>query len=162
MALQLINAYPNNPRLVRAMTQLAREELLHFQQVLDLLQQRGLQLQSLSASNYAAPLHASLEKKEPQRCANLLICGALIEARSCERFAGLAAAFGATDPGLARYYSFLVKAESRHQHIYMELAAGMVPPAELTQQANRLARLESELVNAPAAALRMHSGPLVA
>jgi len=162
MALQMINAYPANNKLVRLMAQLAREELLHLRQVLDLMDARGLRLAPLSAPRYATQLHASLAKNEPDRCADLLICGALIEARSCERFAGLAESFAATDPQLARYYRFLVKAEGRHYANYLNLAAELLPPGKLAQRIERLARLESELVNAPAKALRMHSGPLQA
>ena len=160
MALQLINAYPTHTNLVTYMTQLGREELLHLRQVLAIIHERKLRFVALSAPHYAAPLHAAVATKEPHRCAELLICGALIEARSCERFDGLGARLATKEPKLAQFYRFLYKSEKRHYHNYLELAAELVEPSTLDAAVTRLAALESSLVNTEAPCLRMHSGPI--
>jgi tRNA-(ms[2]io[6]A)-hydroxylase len=89
-ALALMFTYPEDFELARHMSRLAREELRHFERVQQQLVQLGVGFRRLSPSRYADGLRRSLSRREPQRLRDLLICGALIEARSYERFIGLA------------------------------------------------------------------------
>lgn len=117
--LSLIYRYADKTELLKMLSQLVREEMLHFEQVLEIIEQRGFEYVQLSASGYASGLHAIASKQEPQRLVDHLIIGAIIEARSCERFYALS---HYVDDNLAQYYRFLLKSESRHFEDYLKLA----------------------------------------
>ncbi len=123
-AVNLMFRYPERGDLLDRMSRLAREELLHFEQVRELMDRLGVQWKPLSASRYASGLRKEVANSEPQRLVDTLIAGAFIEARSCERFLCLAEAIEGKDgwDGVARYYRFLLASESRHFMDYLELA----------------------------------------
>jgi tRNA-(ms[2]io[6]A)-hydroxylase len=118
-ALGIIYRFPERATLVNRMSRLAREELRHFEQVRHILQERDLRFVRLSASRYAGQLRAAVAQGGPQSVADLLIVGALIEARSCERFAALAPRLEAP---LSRFYGGLLAAEARHFEHYLAFA----------------------------------------
>ncbi len=162
-ALNLMFRYVDRPELLTMLAQLAREELLHFEQVLALMQQRGVTYQQIGASRYAAGLRSHVRTTEPGRLVDTLIVGAFIEARSCERFAALAPWL---DEELGRYYRFLLRSEERHYADYLALArryAGGEDSGSLAAQAfdDRVVyfrQCEAELVTAPDDEFRFHSG----
>ena len=91
-ALSLMFAYAEDLELTGKMSRLAREELRHYEQVTKLMKTLAVVPQRLAPGRYAERLRRLVAKSEPQREVDLMICGALIEARSCERFAALAPA----------------------------------------------------------------------
>ena len=117
-------------RLTAKMSRLAREELRHFEQVLDIIERRGGSFRAISASRYAAGLHELSAATEPGSLVDSLIIGAIIEARSCERFGRLEDALDGTDDNLSRFYGSLLRSEARHFEDYLALArdAGGVEP----------------------------------
>jgi tRNA-(ms[2]io[6]A)-hydroxylase len=118
-AMNLMYKYTDRPELLKKMSQLAREELLHFQQVVELMQARGVRYEGVSASRYAASLRALSESKGEAQLVDTLLIGAIIEARSCERFAALAPHL---DEELAKFYRSLLKSEARHYEDYLSLS----------------------------------------
>ena len=87
--MSLITKYRNKPRLQRLMARLVREEMLHYEQVLVLMDQMGVDYRPLTASRYAKTLRDTVRSDEDGRLVDMLIVGAVVEARSCERFAAL-------------------------------------------------------------------------
>ena len=155
-ALAMVFRYETRGTLVARMSRLAREELRHFEQVAALLARRGIAWRPLSASRYAGGLRAGVRSAEPDRLVDLLVCGAFVEARSCERFAGLV---DRLDAELGRFYARLLKSEARHFEVYLDLAGDIAPAAELAERVEVFRGLEAELVTAPDACFRFHSGP---
>lgn len=154
-AVNMMFRYMNRPELLDALSRLAREELLHFEQVLAMLRRRGVNYRALSSSRYAQGLRQHARTSEPGRLVDLLIIGALIEARSCERFAALAPR---VDEELGRYYYFLLKSESRHFEDYLRLAA-LYAEEDIDSRIAFFSAHEAELVTAPDREFRFHSGP---
>jgi tRNA 2-(methylsulfanyl)-N6-isopentenyladenosine37 hydroxylase len=165
-AVRFLFKYAEWPRLVTAMSRLAREELVHFERVLAELKARGLELRALKSSGYAAALFQAARRSTPAggrdpaaRTADstvdeLLVC-ALIEARSHERFERLAEA--APDERLRALYAELGEAEARHGSLYVELAEEAAGGPVGARLAELVAR-EAEIVARPGQPLRMHSG----
>ena len=118
-AMSLMYRYVDRSELLTKMSQLAREELLHFEQVLGFIRARGIQYNHLSPSRYAKGLRDHIRTHEPARLIDTLIVGAFVEARSCERFAAL---IPHLDEELAKYYRSLLRSEGRHFEDYLELA----------------------------------------
>ncbi len=159
-ALALMFAYAEDTKLSRQMSRLAREELRHFEQVERQLERLGVAHARLKPARYALGLRAALASREPARRLDLLLCGALIEARSCERFAGLVPLLPAP---LAAFYRGLEEAEARHFRVYLELAQGHAEAhgLDLDGRLATLCTLEAELATAPDSVFRFHSGPPV-
>jgi len=153
-ALNLMFRYVDKPELLKSLAQLAREELLHFEQVIELLEQRGIPYDHLSPCNYAGKLRRQVRTYEPGRLIDSLIVGALIEARSCERFAKLAPHL---DAELGRYYSFLLKSESRHFEDYLKLAQ-LYSPEPVEDRIELFRQAEKELILSADTEFRFHSG----
>ncbi len=154
-ALSLMFRYAADEALCARMSRLAREELRHFEQVARIMEQRGIAHQVLPASRYARALREAVRGNEPGRRSDTLIVGALIEARSCERFALL---MPLLDDELARFYGGLLASESRHFEHYLALARAAGDP-EFEQRLVVLCDLEAELASGPDQQLRFHSGP---
>lgn len=153
-AMSLLYRYVDQPLLLSKMSQLAREELLHFEQVVALMEARGVAYQHLTASRYAEGLRCHLRSNDPERLIDVLIIGALIEARSCERFACL---IPYLDEDLAKFYRTLVKSEGRHFEDYLLLARQQTSDSIDERIAFFVAR-EAELITSPDTAFRFHSG----
>jgi tRNA-(ms[2]io[6]A)-hydroxylase len=128
-ALSLAARHPGDLALVGALAALAREEIDHFQRVLARLVERGVRLGPPPVDAYAAELRRAVHAlpREPGDAASLvdrLLVGALIEARSCERFKLLAEATAgdASRADLGAFWNELVAAEARHYRTFVELA----------------------------------------
>jgi tRNA-(ms[2]io[6]A)-hydroxylase len=157
-ALALMFAYPQDVSLSLAMARLAREELRHFEQVLKLMQRLGVPVSHLGPGRYAGGLRAQVMASEPQRKRDLLLTGALIEARSCERFEIVAPLL--PEP-LGEFYRGLAASERRHAGLYLELAeaaAGASGMAPLHARLGQLAEVEARLVLDADPVFRFHSG----
>ena len=87
--MSLITKHRNKPSLQRLMARLVREEMLHYEQVLVLMDQMGVNYRPLTASRYAKTLREAVRSDEDGRLVDTLLVGAIVEARSCERFAAL-------------------------------------------------------------------------
>lgn len=156
-AMRLMFRYPAKPELQNKLSRLAREELRHYEQVRELMSARGIVFQGLSDAPYAGELRKHMRKSDPGAFVDLMIIGAIIEARSCERFAALAPHLDAIDPELARYYRFLLKSEARHFRDYLNLARSQDKDGLDARVAEFLA-LEAELIQRPEQTFRFHSG----
>jgi tRNA-(ms[2]io[6]A)-hydroxylase len=112
----------------------------------------------MTASRYAARLRDSVRKQDPDRVIDLLIIGAFIEARSCERFAKIAPLL---DDELKDFYISLLKSESRHYQDYLKLASGYCKEG-LDERVAFFREKEQELIEQPDEEFRFHSGPVTA
>lgn len=153
-AMNLMYRHTTRPELLRKMSQLAREELLHFQQVVEIMAQRNIRYVRLSPSRYASGLRELIDHRDRYALIDTLIAGAFIEARSCERFARLVPHL---DETLARFYRSLLKSEERHYQDYLTLARSYSETG-ISDRVAEFAAREAELISAPDSEFRFHSG----
>ena len=156
-AVKLMFRYPERIDLLKKLSQLIREEILHFEQVLEFIEQQGIKYRAIKPSRYAASLHQYVEKDEPSRLVDSLIIGGIIEARSCERFHALVPYLKDSYPELAKYYRFLLKSESRHFMDYIDLAKQYADGA-IEDRLQFFLQKEKELIESPDPLFRFHSG----
>jgi tRNA-(ms[2]io[6]A)-hydroxylase len=154
-ALSLIFSYPEDMALTDKLSRLAREELRHFEQVQKLMQELQVPFSRMQPSRYAEGLRSAIHRPEPARLLDLMLCGALIEARSCERFEGLAPKL--SEP-LRGFYSGLAVSEARHQSLYLRLAEQRAGAIDWQARLQQLAAIEADLVTSPDEQFRFHSG----
>jgi tRNA 2-(methylsulfanyl)-N6-isopentenyladenosine37 hydroxylase len=156
-ALALMFAYAEDLELTEKMSRLAREELRHYEQVAKLIRALRVAPHRLAPGRYAERLRRLVSKSEPQREVDLMICGAFIEARSCERFEVLGNSIGTP---LRELFLGLHEAEARHYELYLGLAARAALRAglDLDGRTEQFALLEAELITSPDPLFRFHSG----
>ena len=154
-ALNLIYRYTDNFELLNKMSRLVREEMRHFEQVIKIMKQRDIPYQHISASRYAAGLREVVRKDDPGRLVDVLIVGAFIEARSCERFAKIAPHL---DSELKAFYQSLLKSEARHYQDYLALATKASGNESIDQRIAVIRSCERKLIQDPDVEFRFHSG----
>ena len=154
-ALNLMYRYVGHHQLLMRLSRLAREELRHFEQVIALMKARDIAYPQLTAARYAGELHRLVRTHEPARLIDTLLLGAIIEARSCERFAAL---IPVLDDELAAFYASLLKSESRHFKDYLKLAGDLGSAEEVAARLPVLLQRELELIESADTEFRFHSG----
>lgn len=161
-AMNLMFRYSFFTDLQIKLAQLVLEEMLHYEQVLEFMSKRGQEWKGLSAGRHAGGLRKEIRTYEPEALIDVLVIGAFVEARSCERFYALAPL---VDDELGRYYRYLLKSESRHYEDYLALdldvakTAKLKDPEEDIQQRIELIReVEKDLILTPDKTFRFHSG----
>ncbi len=159
-ALSLIAKYGQHLDLINYMSRLAREELVHHEQVLRILKKRKIGLRPISASRYASGLRAIVRTHEPHKLVDTLVVGAFIEARSCERFEAVVPHL---DEELSKFYFGLLKSEARHFQNYLRFAYQYGDAADVERSVARVRAVEQELIESPDSEFRFHSGvPMLA
>lgn len=140
--------------LIDKMVLLIKEELHHFYQVLEMMQRYNVPYDKITSSRYAKGLLRHVSTFEPNALVDKLICGAYIEARSCERFAKLAPLLP-TDIG--DFYISLLRSEARHYQDYLELAQ-RITNDNIADRVRFFGEVEAELINSPDTDFKFHSG----
>ncbi|ENM5906017.1 tRNA isopentenyl-2-thiomethyl-A-37 hydroxylase MiaE [Vibrio mimicus] len=145
---------PYSQDLIDKMVLLIKEELHHFYQVLEIMQARDVEYESIPASRYAKGLLSHMKTHEPQTLIDKLIVGAYIEARSCERFAKLAPFL---DDDMAKFYVSLLRSEARHYQDYLQLAE-QIAGHDISERVAYFGKIEAELISSPDNDFKFHSG----
>ena len=156
-ALGFLYRYPDRTALVQSMSRIAREELRHFEQVRSMMDEMDVPFERMSASRYAGGLRDAARRDEPHKLLDLLLIGALIEARSCERFAKIAPRL---PEKLGKFYAGLLASEARHFEHYITFAKSEcdATDAEIEQRLEELKKIEAALIQDPDPEFRFHSG----
>ncbi|RJP35302.1 MAG: tRNA 2-methylthio-N6-isopentenyl adenosine(37) hydroxylase MiaE [Phycisphaerales bacterium] len=160
-ALELLNRWPD-PRppenWVQAMTAVARDEVEHLAVVTRLLARRGGKLTRFHKNAYAAALRNLVSLGAGRReLVDRLLVSALIELRSCERFALLA--MGCRDDDeLALLYRGLWSSERGHYRVFLELAREVGVAAGVEERWSDLLDAEAAIIRDQPSGPRMHSG----
>lgn len=144
--------------LIDKMVLLIKEELHHFYQVLEIMDEYGIEYRSITPCRYAKGMLRHVKTFEPDALIDKLIVGAYIEARSCERFAKLAPH---VDKRLGDFYISLLRSEARHYQDYLTLAKEIAGPEQVEKVDNRIAHfaeVEAELMTSPDNDFKFHSG----
>lgn len=157
-ALGFIYRYSGRTALSRQMSRLAREELRHFEQARKIMDEMNIPFERISASRYAGRLRQAVRREEPEHLLDMLLVGALIEARSCERFAAL---IPHLPDNLSTFYAGLLASEARHFEHYLDFARNEVDVSEgeFYKRLEELKSLEAKLISEPDDQFRFHSGP---
>jgi tRNA-(ms[2]io[6]A)-hydroxylase len=154
-AIALMFAYPEDHALAMALSRLAREELRHFEQVQKMMLTLGVEVERQQPGRYASGLRSVIRTSEPGRKLDLLLSGALIEARSAERFRLLS---GRLQQPLGGFYATLERSEARHFELYVNLARAEAPD-QWQERLGTLAEREAQLATDADSMFRFHSGP---
>ena len=146
MALSMLSHYPDRTRLVTAMSELAAEEMVHFREVVKLIQERGLQLSADEKDPYVNEIRSWIRQGSEEYLLDRLLTGAVIEARGAERFALVAEALS---PGsVRRFYQSLARSEARHYELFLDLATEYFPSETVGSRWQELLAAEARCMQA--------------
>lgn len=148
------SSFKHGDELISKMVLLIKEELHHFQQVLEIMQARQIEYGNLTASRYARGLMKYVRTHEPAKLSDTLICGAYIEARSCERFAKIAPHL---DKELGDFYVSLLRSEARHFQDYLQLATD-ITDTDISERVSMFGAVEADLIQSDDKDFKFHSG----
>ncbi len=157
-AMDLLTHWPNDwlPGWVETMTSVARDEAAHLAQVVRLLMRRGGRLERTHKNAYANALRLLVRKGEAGQCLDRLLVSALIEVRSCERFAVLAAV--SEDPELTAFYGALFSSELGHYKVFLKLAYRIESKPVVDARWQQMLAAEARILADQPAGPRIHSG----
>ena len=109
MAMSMLSHYPDRIKLVKAMTDLASEEMIHFKQVLKLLNERDMILGNDQKDQYIIQIRKLVRNGKDEFLIDRLLVAAVIEARGHERFSLVAEVL---EPGKDKdFYVSIAKSE---------------------------------------------------
>ena len=142
MALSMLSHYPDRPRLVTEMSELAVEEMVHFREVIKIIQERNLQLAADEKDPYVNEIRSWIRQGTDVYLLDRLLTGAVIEARGAERF-GLVAETLA-EGKIKNFYRSLARSEARHFELFLDLASEYFPEPLITERWQELLQAESD------------------
>jgi len=158
-ALELMTRWPGNwtPGWVETMTSVARDEAAHLAQVIRLLTRRGGKMERIHKNPYANALRELVRKGDNGEVLDRLLVSALIEVRSCERFAVLAEA-AADDEELAKFYKALYASELGHYKVFLKLAGKIGGRKNADARWEEMLDAEARILAEQEPGPRIHSG----
>ncbi len=149
-----LEKYPDLHDRVHELNAIAIEELQHFELVLGLLRERGIPFRNTHPSPWISGLMRAARNGSRHQVIDHLICAALIEGRSCEKFQVLAVALATIDPALAKFYASLVESEGNHYATYLIMARHIDEP-ETQRRLDFYLDLDADLMR------RKHEHPIL-
>ena len=161
-ALEMLGRWPTVwlPGWVETMTSVARDESAHLAQVTRILLRRGGRLTRGHSNPYASALRKLVRNGTGGEVLDRLLVSALIEARSCERFAALAPV--ATDADMAGLYKALFSSEWGHYKVFLRLANKVAPKDVVAARWVEMLQAEARILAEQEPGPRIHSGLPVA
>lgn len=145
MAMSLVAKYPNRVEMIPDLIATGIEELEHFQQVYDIMQKRGLELNhSISGDPYAQALVKRCHSGINERFLDRLLIASVIETRGAERFKMVADAL--EDPELKKYYKFLWTSEAKHGHLFVKMALNYFEEEKVYKRLEYWIEVEDEVI----------------
>ncbi len=143
MAMSMLSHYPDRAKLVRAMTDLALEELIHFKQVLKLMNARGVILGQDKRDQYITEIRNLFRRGGKHFMLDRLIVAGVIEARGYERFSMVAKAL---PPGKDKdFYDSIAKSEAKHKDLFIELAYEYFDKVEVDTRLEEILIAEADI-----------------
>ncbi len=144
MALSMVSHYPDRARLVLAMSELAVEEMVHFREVIKIIQTRGLILGADTKDPYVNGMRSLMRQGSDLYLLDRLLTAGVIEARGAERFGLIANAL--PEGELKTFYRSLTRSENRHFELFLDLASEYFPAETINTRWQEILVFESRVV----------------
>ncbi len=144
LAMSMVVKYPDRSKIIPALIELAQEELQHFKEVYELMQQRGIRLIKDTQDPYVNQLLTALRHGRDQRFLDQMLIASVIECRGAERFRMIAQAL--TDESLRCFYRDLWACEAKHGHIFVDMVLNYIEPDMVYLRLDELMAIEAEII----------------
>ena|SRR5665213_502103 len=145
-AISIIVSFGDYSDIVEAMIELAQEELQHFQMVHQKILARGWVMGRERKDDYVNELYTFIRKGHKRNIVlvDRLLFGAMIEARSCERFKILSE--NIQDKELSEFYHELMISEANHYTLFLGLARKHADGIDVDKRWQEFLDFEAEII----------------
>jgi tRNA-(ms[2]io[6]A)-hydroxylase len=144
MAISMISHYPDKPVLVKAMLDLAIEELAHFRDVMALLLENNIQSGADQKDPYVNQLHKAMDQGTEAYLLDRLLIASIVEARGAERFGMIAEAL--PDGRLKTFYQSITDSEKQHYKLFLSLAEQHCETELIQPRLEQLLDIEADII----------------
>ncbi len=145
MAMSFVAKYPDRTEILPELIETAVEELEHFQQVYQLMESKGIQLQhSIGEDKYVKALIKQCHSGREERFLDRLLIASVLETRGAERFRLVAESL--EDPDLQKFYKMLWVSEAKHGHIFVKMALNYFPEEQVYSRLEWWIEKEAEAI----------------
>lgn len=147
MAMSFVAKYPERKEIIPELIATGIEELEHFQQVYQFMEQRSIPLaKEMAPDPYIKSLMSLSHGGTPQsRFRDRLLLASVIESRGCERFKMVSEA--QHDADIKRFYKLLWASEAKHSHIFVHMALRYFDKPEVDGRIKELVSAEAEILD---------------
>jgi tRNA 2-(methylsulfanyl)-N6-isopentenyladenosine37 hydroxylase len=155
--ISIIQQYSTLPELVDELSPIVTEEWGHFRLVHNEIKKRGYTLGKQRRDDYVNALRDHMHKGGDWKDSLLdkLLIGAMIEARSCERFRLLS--LGLEDEKLKKFYHRFMESEAGHYKSFIDLAKRYLPLEKVESRWQFWLQTEADIIkNLPHRSDRLH------
>lgn len=147
MAMSFVAKYPDRDKILPELIATGIEELEHFQQVYELMVQKGVPMvHSIGGDPYVQQLIKLCHSGREERFMDRLLVASVVETRGAERFRLVSEA--QEDPDLFRFYKTLWVSEAKHGHVFVKLALEYFPEDVVYERLAWWIERESEIIEA--------------
>ena len=158
-AISVIVKFSQYEDVVKAMTEIAQEEMEHFGMVHDKMTERGYKLGFERKDPYVNDLADYLKQRNTggsveNQFVNRMMFAAMIEARSCERFRILSEEIN--DEDLRVFYRSLMESEARHYTTFLGFARKYGEGIDVEKRWQEFLDFEASLMDKYGKAETMH------
>ncbi|MGX9986697.1 tRNA isopentenyl-2-thiomethyl-A-37 hydroxylase MiaE [Soonwooa purpurea] len=144
-AIGLITMLPEYPEIVTELLAIAQEELDHFNQVHEIIKERGGVLGRQRKDDYVNDLlKFVVQGSREDLIVDKMLFAAMIEARSCERFKVLTE--NIKDEKLKKFYHDLMISEANHYTTFIGFARQLGDPEKVNQRWEEWLDYESSII----------------
>ncbi len=144
MCMSIVAKYPDRSKIISELTQTAVEELLHFKQVYELMQKRGLTLNGkFNQDTYLKGILPHVRTSRDGRFLDRLIIASIAEMRGVERFKLVGEA--AEEEDVKKFYTNLYKQEKEHVDLFLKMATHYFSEEEIKERLEELLEIEGEV-----------------
>lgn len=144
LAMSLAVKYADRRPIVPGLIDLAQEELQHFREVYEILEQRGLSLVKDEPDPYVNHLLDLARHGREERFIDRMLISSVVECRGAERFGILAEAL--ENGPLRSFYERLWKSETKHGHQFVHLILKECDEDTVFARLEELMKLEADIV----------------
>lgn len=144
-SITLITMLPEYPEIVTELLSIAQEELDHFQQVHEIIKNRGYEFGRARKDDYVNDLSKFIiQGSREEYIVDRMLFAAMIEARSCERFRVLTE--NIKDEELKEFYRELMISEANHYTTFIGFARQLGNPEKVNQRWEEWLEYEAKII----------------
>ena len=143
-AMSVVVKYPDRTEIIPELLQVAQDELDHFRDVLELMDQRNLQMSPDEPDPYVNQLIKVCRHGRDERLLDRLLVASVVETRGAERFRIIAEALD--DPQLKEFYRDLWATEARHGDVFKKMALNYFDETEIESRNEEIIQAEAKII----------------
>jgi tRNA-(ms[2]io[6]A)-hydroxylase len=143
-AMSVVVKYPDRTEIISDLLQVAQDELDHFRDVLNLMEQRGLQMSPDEPDPYVNQLIKVCRHGRDERLLDRLLVASVIETRGAERFRIIAEAL--EDSELKAFYRDLWATEARHGDVFKKMALNYFDESVIESRSQEIIEAEAKII----------------